>query len=170
MTRIENITPKSGIKVKWKGMVDLDELYKAMKIWLEEKEFFDENKSEVRYVERRFPGFKHIEINWKTKKTENIYITHHIDVNFLLLAVSETEVQLSSGQKRKLHKGDFEIIIMSYLELGDKAGGKEWEAMGPMEKFYYNIIMRRRIDTHMTDLYDKTMKFQSMIKEFFENT
>lgn len=164
--RRELVTPSSGLKIKWKGVVELDELYKAMKNWLEEKGFFREEDAEKRYVERRFPGFKNIEIKWETSKEENSYVKHCINVNFLMLAVSEIEVQQPNGAKKKMNKGDFEVLITSYLELG----GKEWAEMGAFEKFYYNNITRKRINTYMADLYDKTMKFHSMIKAYFENS
>lgn len=162
--RKEMITPSSGLKINWKGMVELDELYKAIKSWLEEKGFFKEEESEKRYVERRFPGFKHIEIRWETRKKESSYVTDCINLNFLMIAVSEAEVQLPNGVKKKMQKGDFGITITSYLELG----GKGWEEMKALEKFYYNNVMRKKINVSGAGLYNKTVKLQAMIKEFFE--
>jgi hypothetical protein len=160
----EYVTPSSGLKLKWKGVIDLEELYKEMKRWLEDKGFFKEETSEKKYVERRYPGGpKSIEIRWETQKGVSDYFRYNINVSFLLIGVSEAEKQLENGAKKKMHKGDFEIKITAYVT----TGSKEWDNMGSFEKVYYNLIVVNRIDGYKADLYDKVYKFHSMIKEFF---
>ncbi|MBU1203622.1 MAG: hypothetical protein KKG60_00960 [Nanoarchaeota archaeon] len=164
MTTNEYVTPPRGIKLKWKGMLDLDLLYKEIKRWLEDKGFFKEQTSEKKYTERKYPGgIKNVYINWKNENKVSDYFRYHIDVDFLLLGISDVELQLPDGNKKKVQKGDFEIKIMAYVQ----TGSEEWDKMKALEKMYYNLIIRRRLEAYQRDLYDKTYKFQVMIKDFF---
>lgn len=164
MTNKEWVTPPGGLKLKWKGVLDLNELYKQMKIWLEDKGFFDDVSSEKRYDDTRFAGgVKNLSITWNTKKPASNYFTHHINVAFLIIGMSDVEVQLPNGAKEKMKKGSFEIKIVGYVQ----TGSKEWDKLGPFEKIYYNLIIRKRLDTALNDLYGKVYKFQAMIKNFF---
>lgn len=154
------ITPSSGIKLKWSQPTDLKELYRQMKIWLEDKGFVKENDLEKRYVELVKPQGKDIFISWECGKDISDYFSYKINVDFYLLGTSEVEVQ-EGGIKRKLIKGSLELRITAYVEYS-----KNTENLGLLNKIYYKMISKSRLEDYGEDLYDKVYKFQNWIKSF----
>ena len=156
------ITPKGGLKIRFQGAADFGNLYKFMKLWLEDRGFADEKSLETKYTERRFGERKNLEIHWKGVHKISNYVSYHIEVTFLLLGISETEVQIGDI-KRKLDKGDFELKIIGHIQYGTK----DWEQYSFIDKIYYNLIMRKRLDDYKYDFYTVLYKFVDFIKERF---
>ena len=154
------ITPPGGIKIKWGVPTDLQELYRQMKLWLEDNGFAKETSLEKKYDERIKPGGKEIFIRWEAGKDASDYFSYKIIIEFLLVAIKEIEVQEGSI-KRKLSTGTLEIDIISFIEYG-----KKWEGLGPLSRIYYKIIAKQRLKDYADDLYDKIYKFQNFIKDF----
>ena len=155
------VTPSRGIKVRMKGIVDMPELYKFMKRWLEDKGFAKDESLEKKYVERIKGNTKQTEIIWECGKTISDYVKYKIRVTFLLMGISETELD-QEGKKIKLMKGDFIIEISGYVE----EGSESWESLGPLTRIYEKLIGKSRINNHKIDLYKKIYSFQEAIKEF----
>ncbi|MBS3156343.1 hypothetical protein J4413_03895 [Candidatus Woesearchaeota archaeon] len=156
------ITPKGGLKIRFQGAADFGNVYKFMKLWLEDRGFADEKSLETKYTERRFGERKNLEIHWKGVHKISNYVSYHIEVTFLLLGISETEVQIGDI-KRKLDKGDFELKIIGHIQYGTK----DWEQYSFIDKIYYNLIMRKRLDDYKYDFYTVLYKFVDFIKERF---
>ena len=156
------ITPKGGLKISFQGAADFGNVYKFMKLWLEDRGFADEKSLETKYTERRFGERKNLEIHWKGVHKISNYVSYHIEVTFLLLGLSETEVQIGDI-KRKLDKGDFELKIIGHIQYGTK----DWEQYSFIDKIYYNLIMRKRLDDYKYDFYTVLYKFVDFIKERF---
>jgi len=156
------ITPKGGLKIRFQGATDFGNVYKFMKLWLEDRGFADEKSLETKYTERRFGERKNLEIHWKGVHEISNYVSYHIEVTFLLLGLSETEVQIGDI-KRKLDKGDFELKIIGHIQYGTK----DWEQYSFIEKIYYNLIMRKRLDDYKYDFYTVLYKFVDFVKERF---
>ena len=154
------ITPRGGIKIKWSGPSDLKELYRQMKIWLEDNGFATEKSLEKKYVQMIKPYGKDIFILWEAGKDISDYFSYKINVEFLWVAVKDVEVQ-EKNIKRKLSKGTLEIRIIAYIEYGRK-----WETMGVLNKFYYRNIAKSRLENHVKGFYNIVYKFQKMIKDF----
>ena len=156
------ITPKGGLKIRFQGAADFGNVYKFMKLWLEDRGFADEKSLETKYTERRFGERKNLEIHWKGVHKISNYVSYHIEVTFLLLGISETEVQIGDI-KRKLDKGDFELKIIGHIQYGTK----DWEQYSFIDKIYYNLIMRKRLDDYKYDFYTVLYKIVDFIKERF---
>ena len=121
MVEREYITPTNGIKIKWGRPTDLKELYRQMKIWLEDNGFAQEATLEKKYVEMIKPSGKDIFILWEAGKDVSDYFSYKIIIQFLLVAANEIEVQ-EGALKRKLMRGTLEVDIIAYVEYG-----KNWE-------------------------------------------
>jgi hypothetical protein len=158
------ITPSSGIKIKWGDPTDLKELYRQMKIWLEDNGFAKETNLEKRYVEMIKPQGKDIFIRWECLKEESDYFSYKLEIEFSFLATNDVEIQDGSS-KKKLTQGTLEIRIVAYVEYG-----KNWENLGFLTKIYHNIIAKSRLHDNAEYLYDKLYKFQKIIKNFIELT
>ncbi len=156
------ITPSSGLKIRYQGTADFGNVYKYMKLWLEDRGFADEKKLETKFTERRFVDRKNLEIAWKASHKISDYISFEMEVTFLLLGVSEVEVQIGDI-KRKMDKGDFELRVKGWIQ----AGTKEWDEYNFIERIYYNLVMRKRIDDYRYDYYTIIYRFVDFIKERF---
>ncbi len=157
------VTTPTGIALKFQGIIDLPELYRQMKLWLEDKGYAKGETIEKSYVEKMKPGGKQIEIRWECGKNVSDYFKYKVNVLFILLGVSEVEVT-QDGVKRKLYNGNFQVYIIGYVE----EGSKEWESLGPFVRLYHNLIARRRIEDHKHELYNKIYSFQDFIRKFLE--
>ena len=111
------ITPTGGIKIKWGGPSDLKELYRQMKIWLEDNGFASEKNLEKKYVEMIKPNGKDIFVLWEAGKDVSDYFSYKINVEFIWIATTDVEVQ-ERGIKRKLTKGTLEVRIIAYIDYG----------------------------------------------------
>ena len=156
------VTPETGIRIKYKGVIDLDRLYHSLKDWMEEQGYGKEATLEKKYAERIKPDGKQLEITWETEKKFSDYFTYKLRVDFLILGMNDVEVA-EGGFKKKLQKMRLlEIKITAYISY---SSGK-WESLGPFSKIYFNLISRQRLKQHYQDFYDKVYAFQEEIKKF----
>jgi hypothetical protein len=154
------ITPPSGIRIKWGQPTDLKELYRQMKLWLEDNGLAKENSLEKKYVEMIKPAGKDTYILWEAGKDVSDYFSYKINIEFSFTATNEVEVQ-EENIKRKLTRGVLQISIVAYVEYG-----KNWEKLGVFNKLYYKTISKSRLNDCAEDLYNKVYKFQKIIKDF----
>ncbi len=157
------VTPPRGIAIKFNGVVDMNELYRQMKLWLEDKGYAKESTLEKRYVERIKPNGKQLEILWQAEKSGGDYFKYKLEIKFILMGVNEIEVQKEEG-KVKLLKGNFQIYITGYVE----EGSDDWDSLGFLNKIYYNLFQRKKLDSVMGDFYSKIYSFHTYIKNFLE--
>src|SRR3990167_3096296 len=96
-------------KIKWEGTTDFGEFYKYLKLWLEDNNYVkgDGESLEKKYIERAKGDKKQLEIIWNSQKKKSEFFVYHLDVTFLILGMSDVEVQQESI-KRKMQKGVFE--------------------------------------------------------------
>jgi len=159
------VTPTRGIALKFQGIIDLPELYRQMKLWLEDRGYAKEENLEKAYIEKiKGNNLKQIEILWEGSKNVSDYFKYKIRIQFILLGVTETEVT-QENIKRKLYKGNFQIYITGYVEEGED---KEWKNVGIISKLYHNLVAKRRIEDHKLELYNKIYSFQESIKNFLK--
>ena len=88
MKIIHWITPTSGIRVRFIGTVDFKQLYKTMKLWLEDKGYATPEKLEKHYIERVKPEGKQIDMVWECGKKVSDYYQYKIKITFLNVKVS----------------------------------------------------------------------------------
>ncbi len=149
-------------KIRFVGTVEFPELYKYMKLWLEDNGFIkDQRNFEKKYTEKmKADGKKQLEIAWESQKSVSEFFEYHIDVTILALAMGDVEIQ-QEGIKKKVQKGDFEIRVSSYLKSTSR-----WDNLKGIQKLYHEMFIRKRIDLYLEELYKKSTSFQSFIKDF----
>jgi len=157
------VTPPRGIALKFQGIIDLGELYRQMKLWLEDRGYIKEESVEKKYVEKNKPNGKQIEILWEGEKKISDYFKYKIIVQFILIGINEVET-MQDNVKIKLYKGNFQIYITGMVE----EGSEEWDNTGFINKLYHNLIVRKRLQDHINDLYGKVYSFQEFIRKFLE--
>ena len=150
----------SNQKIKWEGVTDFGELYKYMKLWLEDNKYGDEKNLEEKYIERVKGEKKQLEILWNAEKKKSDFFKYVIKTQFLVMGMSDVEIE-NNGVTRKMQKAVFEIQISSYIE-----STKAWDDLKGMQKMYYDMVIRKRINEYLGELYDKSIKYHSYIKTF----
>jgi len=124
------LTPPTGLKIRWVGTVDFMELYRFMKNWLEDRGYVnDDQKLELKFIERRSGTAKMNEIAWHGEHVISEYFKYNLEVTFLLIGLTETDAQIGDV-KKKLDKGDFEIKLVSNVEITDD----KWEGYSLLKK------------------------------------
>jgi|SRR3989344_5488205 len=151
-----------NLKIKWEGVTDFSELYKYMKLYLDDIGYAEERNLEKKYIKKIKPeGKEQLEISWHGEKKKSEFFNFNIDINILILGMSDVEIQQPDGVKRKMQKGKFEMRINSYIERTDK-----WDELKGFQKLYYELTIRKRIDEYIKELYNKSTGFHSYIKQF----
>ena len=155
-----------GLKVVYKGLFDMSDLYKEIKFWLDNKNYGDENSDfkEETYVERLKGESKQIEVKWICEKEASDYSKNQITITFFVVGLSEAETDWK-GKKIKTNQGEIEINISSNLITN--ASGK-WENGSLMKKMYEKMIIKDRLEDEKIDLYNNTYKLHDTIKSFLE--
>ncbi|MBI4159175.1 hypothetical protein HY500_02860 [Candidatus Woesearchaeota archaeon] len=155
------LTPGGGLKIRWQGVTNFAEVYKFMKLWLEDRGFADEKTLEKKFTERRFAGgVKNLEIHWVCSRKESNYFYYDMEVTFLILGMSEVEIQVGDV-KRKMDKGDVEIRVIASV----RYGGDVWDKSSFIDRIYFNFIGRRRLEEHKVVYYTLLYQFVDYIKE-----
>jgi|TARA_Y100000310_G_C20666497_1_gene807780 hypothetical protein len=158
-----SITIVPTLKLKWKGIFSMDELYKNMKYWLDYEGFGDEEKTfqEEKYVERLKGGSKQLEIRWYAQKNISDYFGFVIKVGFFVLGLKDIEIE-TEGKKIGSQKGEVEMRISSELIIDRE---EKWNSK-TMQNIYEKFIIKDRLEDYKTELYSKTYSFHDEIKEY----
>ena len=185
------ITPDfpGGVRLRWVGVLDLGELYRWMKEWLEDRGFVDEtgftegtkwttvdgkgalenensrHSMEKKYIERKHQGGKNLEITWKVSSEESKYFTFNMFINFLLLAVNDEEAEIR-GVKRNLSKGDFELRMGAFVGTPEDDDMTKWSWM---QRMHYRFIASKRLELQKRDLHILFYRFHSDLQDYIKN-
>jgi len=149
-------------KVKFDGIFNFGEIYKFVYTMLGDYEYKIEEKV---YSEKSKPTGKEIEIVWMTKRKISDYFRFRINVTWLILGMSDVEVQ-KDGAKVKLNKGNLEIKFTTYLE---KDYEQRWEnnsIVKFMRGIYDKYIIKSRIETYEDKVKEETDEFIAQAKAF----
>ena len=162
----EKFTISKGLKVKWKGIFDLKDLYRKMKFWLDFQGYGDERSNfiEEQYIEKIKGNAKNFEIRWRGEKKVSDYFSFVISLTFLVLGMQEIEIE-SEGKKLPMHKGEVEIKFTA--ELVKNSSGK-WKKDSYMRKFYERFVVRDRIEDYKIELYKKLYQFHEEVKTYLQ--
>ncbi|MFA5175841.1 MAG: hypothetical protein WC413_01090 [Candidatus Nanoarchaeia archaeon] len=155
-----------GLKLKFVGTFDLEDLYRKMKFWLDFKGYGDEKDgfNEDNYTERIKPGGKQIEIKWTCKNEVSAYCTAVLEITFFILGVTPVEVE-KEGKTVKLKKADIELRFSAYLIVN---ANDKWPDDSFTNKLYKKYMMKKNIDEYKIDLYDDLYDMMDEVKNYLE--
>jgi hypothetical protein len=154
-----------SMKTKGKGVFDMAELYQNMKFWLDFQGYGNAEQTfqEEKYVERIKGDSKQIEIRWRADKIFNDYVSYTIGITFFIIGLKDVQIE-KDGKKIGSNKGEVEIRFNAKLNLDWK---NKWKS-NSIQSLYNNFIIRDKIESHKTDLYNKTYTLYDEVKKFFE--
>jgi hypothetical protein len=152
----------SETKVKWNGLFDFKEVYQFAYRWLDEEDYFVEER---KYSEEVSGEAKKIEISWVALKRVSDYFRYEQKLAWRIIGMTTVEVE-KNGKKVKMNKGSFEIKITSTLI---KDWASTWET-SPFMKFlrgvYDRFIVEGRIRNYELKCFKDGEDMAEQIKAF----
>lgn len=147
----------SGIKIKNDSIFSLDELYKMMYRWFENKGF---QFAETEY--RKHGTGDYLEIMWYAEKPLDAYAKVTIEIAIMVLGLEKVEIEIE-GVKSKSNKCGVEMKIDVNLirDYQDKFGPK-------IRKLYETFIIKKRLDDYEHTVLDAGNSLISEIKSFLK--
>jgi len=163
MVEKDFIAKDPGLRVRQKGIFDMNELYKVMFRWFSQHNYDFQEKE---YIDKVQPdGGRVLEIGWWSYRKISDYVKFRIKVKFLIVGLKDVEIEVD-GMKRKTNSGDAEMRFVAWIET-DYEG--KWEA-NPVTKFFrefYNkYIMRSKIEDYETELHEELYELMGEVKAF----
>lgn len=176
--RVERLFDQfAPVTVKYKDIFNFKDYYTALKFWLHEYGWTDGVKGspknewfESYYNERIDPsGAREMRIRWRLNKLApgNAKLKYHLDMNFHVLALTNTEV-IRNGQKIKTNKGECELKISAFIE---KLYEKDFEKstfLKPFKKLFTRRVYNSIVDEKKKELYQEIYIFQNFIKQWLK--
>lgn len=157
------ITPT--LKIKRKGIFNLEGLYNMAHSWLEINGF-TENFKETEYTEKTTPRGKDIEIDWNLYYDISSYVRYKIKISFMANGI--TKVALEKGNKKvEMDKGSIEIKIESNVIYDPKDEFKKNVLTFPFIWFYENK-MKKRLEGYKLELYKRIYNLHKEIKLYLD--
>lgn len=154
-----------SLKIKRKGIFDLEELYLMMKEWLDIGGF-GKNFKETDYTESTTPKGKDIDIIWETHHDVSSYVRFKVKTTFSVRGLNKVEIQ-KNGKKTPRDKGRVEVRIDGKVIYDPEDKFKKNIFTFPFIKFY-EVKMKKRLEDYQLELYKKLYSFHKEIKLYLE--
>lgn len=160
----DKISVASGLKVKYRGVFDLGDFYKKLKLWFDSEGYGDENKNfkESKYTESIKPYGKNIEIKWVAEKNKSDYFSFGLTVTFRILGLQDTEIQYEN-KKIKANKGEVDVKVSADL-IKNRQG--KWSRDSIIKRIYETLIVDKRIEEYKLEVYKLAYKLQDEMKMY----
>lgn len=148
----------SGLRIRHVGPIDLGAFYTWLQRWFDFNGYW-KDANEKLYSEVIKPDGKKMEIQWQCKKTRTSYLTFVIDLNFLIVNLSDVEVPVQN-KKIKMQRADYEFRVAAYID--------KKEIPGFIKRIYENLLIRQRIEDYKQELYEDVYKLQAEMKAYLD--
>lgn len=151
-------------RVKFRGVFDLEGLYRTMYNWFESKQYeFHEELYKSKPPE--------LELSWRAERKKTGYIRDVVNV-YLHLFGEEVEA-VKKGVKQRLMKGRMLIDFWGVTETDYPSitGERKWTTMWQrrLQDFYNRYIVKREIETaHVDVLYYEVYQLHDVVKNYLD--
>jgi hypothetical protein len=147
--------------IHYKGVFDLQGLYRMMRKWFSDKEFdFYETLHKAKAPE--------LELLWKGERKVSGYIKHFVKLEFHFWGLHDIEVVID-GEKKKMNEARFTIKFEGEVET-DYEGSWEEERSKLRKKlkhFYTNFVIKKELMlNHYDFLAEEIRELQNKTKAF----
>lgn len=159
-------------RVKYKDIFTAKEFYEALRFWLKENEWHDGNSFEQyeTYLLEKITtgGFKEMVMQWRLQKTIDKYYRYHLDLDFLWLGMTSTEV-IREGVKYRTDKGEVEVQVKAVMEFDYEGKLKSH----PFVQHFYELLTKRILKKELDyerkiELYRQAYQLQNFMKQWFK--
>lgn len=175
--RIGQKIKAAEFSVKVEDVYNLKDLYKVVKEWMDEENYFDDHGTES-YREKLFlqkdrPTNTELWIWFRTiKYPEGVnpktgYLRYLLDIDYHIVNMKDLEV-VHKGRKMKMNKGETEVMISANVELDYRGEWKKHNILKNFITMFQKSIYKNEIDYHRLALYKEAYKLQAVIKRYLE--
>lgn len=153
-------------RIKYKGIFDLDGLYKTMALWFKEKRF----ELHERLFKSKPPE---MEVRWEAERKRTSYVRELVFVHVHMWGDYDVEV-IKNGQKKKMANVRMIITITGDVEApySDIFGRPRWTASNIERRFQalmFNWVMQRELaGLYWDQLYYELYSLNNRIKDFLK--
>ncbi len=157
------VTIIDGLKLKSKGIFNLDDLYKEMVIWFNHYGY-EWKELEYKKVENA-DGTTKTELRWECPKKVDDYVSIQTSI-FMQAVVSDVEVTVGN-EKKKMNKGSMELKFSTALLKNMDA----WKngLMGNITGLIYDrILIKERLRAYELNTLLETQKLIKEVKEYLQ--
>jgi hypothetical protein len=153
------------IRVKYRGMMELDGLYRFMVRWLKQRRYeFHETLYKYKPPE--------LNIKWRAEKKKSGFVKVFIDAEFHIWGEYDIET-IVNGKKKKMANVRFTLLLKPGLEApyNNLFGDRRWNQ--PMERtllrLFNEYVMKRDFEELDWDVHwYEVVQFQTAIKEYLK--
>ena len=149
--RENKIHPTKGIIIRYKGVFNIDSLYKNIKSWFGSHDY---DYYEKDMTEKNKPQGNTLQMKFTAEREVDDYVKFEIGVEFNeILRVKKLD---------KGHSGDARIIVRAKMILDHQ---NNWKNIPFLFYLYNNIILKKKIlNYYWPKIYDEMMELTSLIK------
>ena len=155
--------PLKITRLRYKGIVDFDGLYKMMHGWFGEREYD--------FLERRFKRKERAEgdeyeINWEAWREVTDFVQNWVTIYFHVWDYREVEI-IKDGKKKKVGKCRMLIDFSFWLTLDYEDRWEDTALKRALLEFYIKYVIRHDLDDYYGDkLWYNTNKLQQDVKKY----
>ena len=153
------------LKIKRKGVFDLEGLYLMVRGWLDINGLFN-NLKETEYTERTMPFGKELEVNWDTYYDVSSYVKFKIKISFMAVGLSKVEIQ-KGHKKIPRDKGSIEVKLEGKV-IYDPDDKYKKNIFTFRFILPYEIKMKKRLDAYKLELYKRIYALHKEIKLYLD--
>jgi len=150
-------------RIKYKGVFDLDKVYKGAILWFKEHKFeFHETSYKTKPPE--------LELSWIAERKKSGFIKEVIEIHWHMFEQYPVEV-IENGVKKQLYDANFTITMWGAIETdyADIFGEQKWRDSNlkrRMLSFYNRYVVKKELDIMEEDvLYYEMYNLQTVIKK-----
>ncbi len=149
--------------VQYKGIFDLEGLYRLIIKWLTDRSYEFHEKT---YKHKPGTTGREQEMKWEAWKKVNEYIRYWFDVYIHVWDMHEVEV-IKDGNKVKMIKGRIRILIETKVDRDWQGNFKKTKTLSRLRGFYDKYVIYKDFTGTIGDmLHYKIAKLVAEIKEF----
>lgn len=153
------------VRVRFKGVFNLDGLYKKMVLWFKRRHF----EFQERLYKDKPPE---LEIVWQARRRRTGYIMDIIDVHIHIFDMEPVEV-IERGVRKQLTHARMTITLLPTIETGyaDIFGHQKWNSdfHRRLMEFYNKYVLKRDLDLAYDDtLYYELYVLHAFIKDYLK--
>ena len=146
------IHPSKGIVIRYKGIIDIDSLYKDVKSWFKKNDY---DYFEKENTEKNKPQGNTLIIKMRADRKVDDYVRFDIGVDF--------DEILRVKKVNKGYSGDARIIIRAEMIFDYY---NNWKTIPFLFYIYNNLIIKKKIYTfYFPKIYNEMMDLNSLIKK-----
>ena len=152
-------------RIRYKGVFDLDGLYKKMVLWLKRRNF----EFQERMYKDKPPE---LEIWWQARRRKTGYLMDVIDAHIHMFDMEKVEIIEKGIKKQRVH-ARITITLWPTVETGyaDIFGDQRWDSAfhRKLMSFYNKYVIRKDLDLTYTDaLYYELYNLHAFVKEYLK--